>query len=273
VLVILEISKQTKRANGIMRHSKRHLWFIAAGASALIIACFLFITGRLHVHRNRNEGLPSSPSFAEHHPAHLLAGKLKQDTERVPRVTTVTPSNDDETERRGEPETTISRTRDRVLSTNPDIAAYRQLQSKVLRTIEEREQFHRMLKDVSFIDAAKRDLIETGSNFSEEDQYKRMCRVEYLDAALEWSDNPERATLLDTVEDIIFAPNIRVSQDDLMQHSIAGDKVELYLALLERDPERAKEIAAKAKGTEFERLIAYAQARHNAQTQAEKGSD
>jgi hypothetical protein len=170
-----------------------------------------------------------------------------------------------------EPETSLSRARESMLEANADIADYRRLRLKALLTAEERDQLHRMLKNPTLIEAAKRDLVETGDTFSREEQLMRMARVEYLDAALEWKDNPERAAVLDAAEEALLAPNIRASQDRMMQHSVAGDKVELYLALQERDPAKAAEIASKAKGTDFEKLITYAQAKYDAATDG-KGS-
>jgi hypothetical protein len=165
---------------------------------------------------------------------------------------------------RGEPETALSRARSAVRQADPHIAEYERLRGKALPTFEEQSQLRAMLKDPEMIESAKRDLTATESAVSEEAQYRRMSRVELLDAALEWGDNPAREAILLAVEEVILTPNVVEAQPLELQRSLAGDKVELYMSLLDRDPELAESIAEKAKDTPFERLIEYARVRHKA---------
>jgi hypothetical protein len=172
---------------------------------------------------------------------------------------------------RGEPETAISRARDAVIAGHPDIAEYRRLRGKALPTTEQRERLRAMLADPALIDAAKGDLCATEPSLTDEGQYKRMSRADFLDAALEWHDNPARASVLEAVEEAIFAPNIGGARPIELQRSLAGDKMELFMSLLDRDPARAEEIAARARGTNLERLLSYVMVRHSAAKNYEKG--
>ncbi len=171
------------------------------------------------------------------------------------------------------PQTSVDILRKKVLEANPDIAEYRRLRKTVLPTSEQRRIFRDMLMDPEQLAAAMSDLLVDDVAFSEELQFQRMYRISFLDAALEWKENPAREDVVSSMQDVIFASNIRADAPSELQHSLAGDKVELYLSLLEHAPEQAAQIAAKAKGTDLEKLLAYAQARYDAVATAEAGED
>ncbi|SDE62500.1 hypothetical protein SAMN04488504_109144 [Myxococcus virescens] len=155
--------------------------------------------------------------------------------------------------------------RDEMMASNPDLAQFRTLQRKVLLKPEEREQLRGIYKDRARIEVARRDLLaESEQTYSDDNQFRRMYRVEYLGMALEWKDNPERAHLLDTVESLVMARNIRSTQDLDVRRSLSGDKVEMMMILLHNDRARAEQLLAQSRGTPYEPLLEYARVRFDA---------
>ncbi|WIG95800.1 hypothetical protein [Myxococcus sp. SDU36] len=155
--------------------------------------------------------------------------------------------------------------RDEMMAGNPDLAQFRTLQRKVLLKPEERELLRGIYKDREQIEVARRDLLaESEQTYSDDNQFRRMYRVEYLGMALEWKDNPERAHLLDTVESLVMARNIRATQDPEVRRSLSGDKVEMMMILLHNDRARAEQLLAQSRGTPYEPLLEYARVRFDA---------
>ncbi|RKG94476.1 hypothetical protein D7V97_38840 [Corallococcus sp. CA053C] len=155
--------------------------------------------------------------------------------------------------------------RDKMMAGNPDLAQFRELQRKVLLKPEERELLHGIYKDREQIAAAKQDLLaQTEVTFNEDNQFRRLYRVEYLGMALEWTQNPERAHVLDTVASLVSAQNLNAMQEQSLRRSLSGDKVELMMILLHNDRPRAEQLIAQAQGTEYGDLLIYARTRFDA---------
>ncbi len=115
------------------------------------------------------------------------------------------------------------------MTANPDIAQFRQLQRKVLLKPQEKEMLRGMYKDRELIEAAKRDLLAADEkHFTDEGQFKRLYRVEYLGMGLD------------------------------------GDKVELFMIMLYNDRKRAEELLASVRGTDLEKLLKYSMLRYDA---------
>ncbi|MFP2912315.1 hypothetical protein ACLESD_46295 [Pyxidicoccus sp. 3LFB2] len=165
----------------------------------------------------------------------------------------------------GRPRLPVDDLRDRMMASHPDLAQFRTLQRKVLPKPEEREVLRAIYKDREQIAVAKKELLaEDEKTFSEDNQFRRLYRVEYLGMALEWKDNPERAHVLDTVESLVSAQNILSSQEHELRRSLSGDKVELMMILLHNDRARAEQLIEASRGTEYERLLVYARTRFDA---------
>jgi hypothetical protein len=163
------------------------------------------------------------------------------------------------------PRSPLDALRQRVMAANPDIAQFRQLQRKVLLKPQEKEMLRGMYKDRELIEAAKRDLLAADEKtFTEEGQFKRLYRVEYLGMGLEWKENPERQALLKDVEEVILARNIQADQDLELRRSLSGDKVELFMVMLYNDRKRAEELLASVRGTDLEKLLKYSMLRYDA---------
>ncbi|MFP2907254.1 hypothetical protein ACLESD_19840 [Pyxidicoccus sp. 3LFB2] len=163
------------------------------------------------------------------------------------------------------PGTPLDSLRQRVMAANPDIAQFRQLQRKVLRKSTERDLLQDIYKDRELIETAKKDLLAEGERvFSDEAEFRRLYRVEYLGMGLEWKENPERPALLGDIEQLVRANNIHPEMDLELRRSLAGDKVELFMILLHNDRARADALLASVQGTRLEPLLAHARTRYDA---------
>lgn len=162
------------------------------------------------------------------------------------------------------PRSPLDEMRDRVMIAHPDLAQFRHLQRKVLLHPEEKESLRGIYQDPQLRDAAKLDLLaENEKTFSEDRQFLRLYRVEYLGMGLEWKDNPHRAEMLTTVQEVILAKNIHTNQDLELRRSLAGDKVELFMILLHNDRAQAELMLDQNRGTDLEKLLAYAKVRYD----------
>lgn len=145
-----------------------------------------------------------------------------------------------------------------ALDEHPELAQYHWLAQKVLPTQEQRRMLQEMLSDPEMIRLAKTNLLGSGeTTYTQEEEAKRMLDVEFLADAFAWGDNPEIALATESVEEVLLAENISADVPDELAQSLAGDKVDLYTQLLQRAPERAAEIAKRARGTSAEPLLAY----------------
>ncbi len=166
--------------------------------------------------------------------------------------------------------TILDKWREKVFEQHSDIAEFAKYNRRILKTLDDRTSFERMLADREMISQAKQDLLDSNIEYSEIEQRKRMYRIEYLGAAIRSQDNPERALAIEAIEDVIFANNIKFDSSEEQKHSLAGDKVELYWALIEHDPAQAALVAEKAKGTEFESILTYARRKWDSIMNADK---
>lgn len=171
------------------------------------------------------------------------------------------------------PRSRLTEMRDRVMAANPDLAQFRFLQRKVLLKREERELLREIYQDPELLKAAKRDLLAEGEkSFSEDRQFQRLYRVEYLGMSLDWNDNPSRQSFLNVIKELIVAKNISDAQELELRRSLAGDKVELFMILLHYDRAQAEALLTDAQGTDLMKLLEYARSRYDGlQKLARKG--
>jgi hypothetical protein len=159
-------------------------------------------------------------------------------------------------------QTPLDAMRDRVMTSHPDLAQFRFLQRKVLLSPEEKETLRAIYKDPEMLEAAKLDLLAEGEKtLSEDRQFQRLYRVEYLGMALEWTDNPNRTSVLDSIKELILAKNIHRDQELELRRSLAGDKVEMFMILLNSERAMAEALLEEVRGSELEKLLSYARAR------------
>jgi hypothetical protein len=161
----------------------------------------------------------------------------------------------------------------KVLEDNPDLAQYYALEQKVVPSDEERTNLRAILSDPDMIQSAKDYLLAAETSYSKEAEAKRMVAVEFLGDAVNWADNPARATVMDAIEGVMFADNISASAPDDLAQSLAGDKAELYMQMLHRSPDRAAVVAEHAHGKSVESLLAYAKDSYDHEMTARKADE
>lgn len=244
-----------------MKRSSRNT-LLTSAAAGLILCVMLARTGLLDHATAR--GSTNAAALHGHVPAASSPGPLWSDSDRPEASSQEVGWGDDAEIANEKPKTTLERWRGQVFEQHPDIAEFARLDSKVLKSTDDLSSFRRMLSDRQMILAARDDLLADGPVLSEVEQRKRMYRVEYLGAALRWKDNPERAMAIEAVSDAIFARNLDPESSPEMRKSLAGDKIELFWALMEHEPSEAEDVQYRSKGTEFERLINYARRRWDA---------
>lgn len=170
------------------------------------------------------------------------------------------------------PPSLIRVARPRMLEAHPDVAEFREIEHKVLRSTAEQLQRREMLADVARIRHARDRLLATREGpLTREDELERLYRVEFLAAAIEDPHNQALPEVFLAIKDVILADNIL---DDLpldLRRSLSGDKMELYMALLHDAPEQAALIAAQVQGTPLESLIRYAGQRYQVWTSPKTG--
>jgi len=162
--------------------------------------------------------------------------------------------------------------RPRMLEGHPDVAEFRAIEHKVLRSTAEKKQRQEMLSDITRIRHARDRLLATREGpLTREDELERLYRVEYLAATIEDPHNPALSEAFAAIKDVILAEsNVDGIPLDL-RRSLAGDRMELYMALLHDAPDQAAAIAAQAKGTALEPLIRYAGQRFEVWTSPKTG--
>jgi hypothetical protein len=161
--------------------------------------------------------------------------------------------------------------RPRMLAAHPDVAQFRTLEHKVLRSKDEQQKRKALLSDAAALRNARDRLLADRNSLTRADELERLYRVEYLAAAIEDPSNPALSDALDAIKDVVLADNIHKMAPVDLQRSLAGDKVELYMALLHDSPDRAAAISHEAQGTPLEPLLRYAGQRYRMWTSADTG--
>lgn len=167
--------------------------------------------------------------------------------------------------------TTIQGIADMVLHSDPDLAAFRQLRRKALRTKDEQRRYHEMLQDRTRIAQAKLDLLEPDPTPSEEEELNRIYQVNYLASALAWEQNPERAYIVDSIREILFSP-ITSEPTPEQRKSLLGDRMELFQYLTVTDPKEASAIRDEVKGTPLEQVFFHAEGMLNVPSSPNKAN-
>jgi len=146
----------------------------------------------------------------------------------------------------------------RALDEHPELSQYHWLAQKVLPTVEHRRMLEEMLSDLELIEKAKLDLLASSeTDYSREEEAKRMLQVEFLSDAIAWKENPEMAAIVEAIEDVLLADNISADMPDDLAQSLAGDKMDLYTQVLHSSPDHAATIAEHASGKPVDPLLTY----------------
>jgi hypothetical protein len=154
---------------------------------------------------------------------------------------------------------------ERIATTNDlipsNIDRFTELSEKALLSTAEQIELERLLSDPKGLRAIEVTLLQNESpSFTKQKQIQRFEMLHLLERSLQWADNPLRNDLLLTLERLIEARNTDVD-DEVIQRSLVGDKMELYGMLLMADPPRAQMLKEKVAGTKLSPIIEYAEQR------------
>jgi len=143
-----------------------------------------------------------------------------------------------------------------VLDSDPQLRKFYTLRKKAVRTSAEQQDYLAMIADAKLIAEAREDLIEAFSDggVDQGDELKRLQRIQYLNSALAWKDNPERVKALDAAAEIVLA-DIPAGASNSTTGSLLGDKYDLFQLLMVSDPDQAKALLAKAQGTRSAKIL------------------
>jgi hypothetical protein len=161
---------------------------------------------------------------------------------------------------------TLDQILETVLAEDPSLGAFHVLREKVIRTAKEKADYRNLLADKSFLADAFNELESAGGNkeLDQSEEVRRLLRVQYINAALDWKENPSRSVALDAVRKILLSriPSGSTIHSDALG-SLLGDRFDLFQHLMISDPDEAQRLLRQAKGTSSERILrlAYESAR------------
>lgn len=156
--------------------------------------------------------------------------------------------------------TALDRELEATLAADPVLRRFYNLRKKALRSKIEQAEYQALLADESLLQEAKAELAEgySAEALDQSEELRRLQRIQYLNAALAWTDNPARGVALSSIESLLLA-EIPAGLPKAVRGSLMGDKFDLYQHLMLADPERAKALLALASGTGSEKVLELAQ--------------
>jgi hypothetical protein len=135
------------------------------------------------------------------------------------------------------------------------LSRFNHLRMKALLTREEEAELQSHLSDVDLIHSCSGRLSSHLANHTlnfgdrKTEQLRRMDAVDFLRRALQWSKNPSKDDVLDAFTYTLESEDIDTIQSDRwLKRSIAGDKIELLVALQRVEPEMVDSISSRLTG-------------------------
>jgi hypothetical protein len=155
-----------------------------------------------------------------------------------------------------ESRTRLDETLAAVLDSDPQLRKFYNLRRKTLRSSEEQQDYLAMISDPKLIAAARKDLLDafSATDIDQSNELRRLQRIQFMNSALGWADNPERATALDAVSEVVMV-KLPEGASSAVLGSLLGDKFDLFQLLMVSDPAQANALLAQARGTRSERLL------------------
>jgi len=130
------------------------------------------------------------------------------------------------------------------LVTRPELQRAVVLGEKVLHSKKELQEYRRLLASTQLIQEGYQRLREIAPG--EEVEEARMQTIDFLNAALNWKQNPERERILKAIVTVLEQPISELEAPLDVKRSKAGDAMELYSILFTHDPTRARDIFDRA---------------------------
>ena len=158
----------------------------------------------------------------------------------------------------GEFTTSTDILKQKVFKADPKLAQFDYFREHVLLDSVSREDYRKLLRDKEMLEQTRNDLLHpTDAKESMQGNVKRLMKIDYLREGLSWKENPDRAALLDMVENIILEDSFTAEMDPSIKRSLAATKLELYQLFSDHDPARALAMVEKAQGTRLEKMLQY----------------
>jgi len=143
-----------------------------------------------------------------------------------------------------------------VLQKDKQLALFMQYKKSVLLDAVRRDEYRKLLSDTRMLNEVAAALMQPGSGpVAPEEHYHRLMQIDYLDAAMTWKDNPQRAAVLEASGGVISKDNFVADLQSDRKQMLAGNKMELYRKVYDQDPDRAEALVAQAQGTRMEPLL------------------
>lgn len=145
---------------------------------------------------------------------------------------------------------------EQVLQEDKKLGLFMHYHKTVLLDEKGRDEYRKLLADPELMTAMANDLMDPGKGEVEpKEQYHRLMQIDYLEAALNWKDNPQRQKVLALTGNVILKDNFSSDQNMDRRQMLAGGKMELYRLMYEQDVSKALDLVVQAQGTRMERLI------------------
>lgn len=143
-----------------------------------------------------------------------------------------------------------------VLASDPQLQRFHQLRRKALRTSMEQQDYLDMIADENLLEEARDELLEAGSSLeiSQEEELRRLQCIQYLNSALAWRNNPQRAQVIGAVTDVLLT-EVPKAASSSAKGSMLGDKLDLFQILMMSDRAQAEALLGRARGTPLEKIF------------------
>jgi hypothetical protein len=155
-----------------------------------------------------------------------------------------------------EPRSQLDDVLEEVLDSDPQLRKFHNLRQKAVRTSAEQQDYFAMISDPELIAAARKDLLDafSGADVDQGNELRRLQRIQFMNSALAWADNPERAKALEAVTEVVMAALPERASKAAMG-SLLGDKFDLFQILMVSDPSQAQPLLATTRGTRSEKVL------------------
>lgn len=131
--------------------------------------------------------------------------------------------------------------------------SFANLKQKVLYTLTEKEEMQRILSNSNLIRRAYLDLMNISTP-----QEIRFDRLDYLEQAIAWNENPSRSEIVDLLRNLVLKDNLSEIKDMQIRKSYAGDKIEALAMLKQYAPEELEILEQRPADGRMAKLLIYA---------------
>ncbi|WNG58479.1 hypothetical protein F0U59_29840 [Archangium gephyra] len=147
---------------------------------------------------------------------------------------------------------------EQVLKEDKPLGLFMYYHKRVLLDEQGLKEYRKILSDPEMMTAVTNALMESGAGEVEpKEHYHRLMQNDYLEAALNWKDNPQKQKLLELTGNVIVKDNFSSGQTTDRRQMLAGGKMELYRLMHETDVSRTLDLREQARGTRMEKLVTW----------------